>query len=550
MTQAGTVIGGKYKIVREIGRGGMSVVYLAVDTRLRCNWAVKEIRRRGSGKRDALVIKRLLAEADLIRRLDHPALPRIVDIIDNKETICIVMDYIAGESLDRLLARAGPQPEERVIDWAVQVCDILAYLHAQQPPIIYRDLKPANLILKPNGGISIIDFGIAREYKEQASADTSVLGTRGYAPPEQYSGQTDPRSDIYALGMTMRQLLTGIDPGSSASSESVRRQRPELSEGIEAIIRRCVEPAAEERYQSCAELRADLQEPDRAAGRRKGGLKRRRRILRTAVCIAVGAGSLGIFLPLSARHFDNREYELRISSSDPAEYYEAMNLYPGRPDAYRRLIDYYRSCGARKDDIVRLGNQLEKNVDELDLASAETAQLFYDIGKLYFSEYDGELRERAANAGRYFEIAANGAADFEKKEIAVCYDAICSFMTDRTTTSEHTAKDYEALFEKLRQTMDIVDAAEGGEANYDRISFYYVTLLLINDQSYYMSVAGFDEQAVLDLMACAYQKASDITSTLPYVIELQDKIEADYSSFVSRTEGHYNEAAKRRRGGD
>lgn len=212
MTHVGTVIEGKYEILKEIGRGGMSVVYLANDTHLNRNWAVKEVRKKGNGKNDEIVVNSLLAEANMVKRLDHPALPRIVDIIDNGSTIYIVMDFIEGESLDKILNEYGAQPEDKVIEWAMQICDVLSYLHSQKPPIIYRDMKPANLMLKPNGNISIIDFGIAREYKEQNLADTTVLGTKGYAPPEQYSGQTDPRSDIFALGMTMHHLLTGIDP--------------------------------------------------------------------------------------------------------------------------------------------------------------------------------------------------------------------------------------------------------------------------------------------------------------------------------------------------
>ena len=213
MTHVGTVIEGKYEILKEIGRGGMSVVYLANDTHLNRNWAVKEVRKKGNGKNDEIVVNSLLAEANMVKRLDHPALPRIVDIIDNGSTIYIVMDFIEGESLDKILNEYGAQPEDKVIEWAMQICDVLSYLHSQKPPIIYRDMKPANLMLKPNGNISIIDFGIAREYKEQNLADTTVLGTKGYAPPEQYSGQTDPRSDIFALGMTMHHLLTSMEPG-------------------------------------------------------------------------------------------------------------------------------------------------------------------------------------------------------------------------------------------------------------------------------------------------------------------------------------------------
>ena len=250
MTEIGTVIEGKYEILKEIGRGGMSFVYLAMDTHLNRNWAVKEVKKKGTGKNDEIVVNSLLAEANMVKKLDHPALPRIVDIIDNGVTIYIIMDYIEGESLDKVLEEYGAQPEEQVIAWAMQICDVLSYLHSQKPPIIYRDMKPANLMLKPNGNISIIDFGIAREYKEQNLADTTVLGTKGYAPPEQYSGQTDARSDIYALGMTMHHLLTGVDPRSGEAYVPVRQWNPELSEGIEFIINKCVEPVAENRYQN------------------------------------------------------------------------------------------------------------------------------------------------------------------------------------------------------------------------------------------------------------------------------------------------------------
>lgn len=232
MAEIGSVIAGKYEILTEIGHGGMSVVYLAMDTHLNKQWAVKEIRKKGNGRNDEVIVNSLLAEANMMKRLDHPSLPRIVDIIDNGVTIFVVMDYIEGESLDKILAEYGAQPEELVVGWAKQLCDALSYLHSQKPPIIYRDMKPANVMLKPEGNIKIIDFGIAREYKEQNLADTTVLGTKGYAPPEQYSGQTDARSDIFALGMTMHHLLTGIDPRTGEAYAPVRMWNPEVSEGV------------------------------------------------------------------------------------------------------------------------------------------------------------------------------------------------------------------------------------------------------------------------------------------------------------------------------
>ena len=363
MTHVGTVIEGKYEILKEIGRGGMSVVYLANDTHLNRNWAVKEVRKKGNGKNDEIVVNSLLAEANMVKRLDHPALPRIVDIIDNGSTIYIVMDFIEGESLDKILNEYGAQPEDKVIEWAMQICDVLSYLHSQKPPIIYRDMKPANLMLKPNGNISIIDFGIAREYKEQNLADTTVLGTKGYAPPEQYSGQTDPRSDIFALGMTMHHLLTGIDPRNGEPYAPVRQWNPELSEGIEAIINKCVEPAAENRYQSCAELLVDLQDPSKVTKGWRKKLKRRLFSFVGAAALAVVAGIAGLALNLAATQVNNQDYDLKINSSDPTGYYEAITIYPARIDAYNKLIEYYKNYGAENDSITRIGNEIEKNAD-------------------------------------------------------------------------------------------------------------------------------------------------------------------------------------------
>lgn len=254
MAEIGSIIDGKYNILKEIGKGGMSVVYLAIDVRLNRPWAIKEIKKHGIGKHNEIIINSLLAEANLMKQFDHPALPRIVDLFDDGTSIYVVMDYIEGESLERVLQEYGPQPEELVIEWAKQLVNALSYLHNQRPPIIYRDMKPANIMLQPDGKIKIIDFGIAREYKKESVADTTILGTKGFAPPEQYIGQTDPRSDIFALGMTLHYLLTGADPRSGEIYLPVRQWNSQLSEGIEAIIDKCVQPALENRYQNCKEL--------------------------------------------------------------------------------------------------------------------------------------------------------------------------------------------------------------------------------------------------------------------------------------------------------
>ncbi len=550
MTEVGTVIDGKYEILKEIGRGGMSVVYLAMDKRLNKQWAVKEIRKKGSGKNDEIVVNSLLAEANMMKKLDHPSLPRIVDIIDNGITIYVIMDYIEGESLDKILNEYGAQPEEMVIGWAKQLCDALSYLHSQKPPIIYRDMKPANVMLKPEGNIKIIDFGIAREYKEQNIADTTVLGTKGYAPPEQYSGQTDGRSDIFALGMTMHHLLTGVDPRNGEPYAPVRQWNPELSEGIEIIIDRCVEPAAENRYQTCADLLYDLEHPELIT---KGFKKKQKRKLVTFLsCIGVSivAAVAGIILNIASTNLDNQDYDLNVASSNPEKYFAAVEIYPERVDAYDKLIEYYKNHDATNDEIVKVGNVIEAKSDSHDLSDSDMADMYYDMGKLYFAEYDGSFKTRAANAQRFFKDASQSDADFDKKEIALCYYEICRFMTNQSTTAEHSLDDYTTLFSEIDTVMEIVGRASDNEANYDKISLYYVTMLLINDQAEYMAGVGFDKETTLELMEELYQNANAITSTLSYVNDLQDEINSSYASFTDNINVKYNEVEKRQNGGN
>lgn len=550
MTEIGTVIDGKYEILTEIGRGGMSIVYLAMDTHLNKQWAVKEIKKKGSGKNDEIVVNSLLAEANMMKRLDHPSLPRIVDIIDNGVTIYVVMDYIEGESLDKILNEYGAQPEELVVGWAKQLCDALGYLHSQKPPIIYRDMKPANVMLKPEGNIKIIDFGIAREYKEQNLADTTVLGTKGYAPPEQYSGQTDPRSDIFALGMTMHHLLTGVDPRNGDAYAPVRQWNPEISEGVEAIIDKCVEPAAENRYQSCADLLYDLEHPDLITKGYKKKQKRRLFSFIAAAGLAALMAIAGIALNLAATHVNNSDYDSLIGTANASDYYDAIEIYPERTDAYNKLIEYYKNHGAENDEIKKLGNKIDNHSSRLDVTNPEVADLYYDMGKLYFSDYDGPLKGRAAYAMDYFAVAIGEETSFDKKEIAECYYSICKFMTNQSKTAEHSLTDYQALFNEIESAMATVERSTDNEANYDKISLYYVTMLLINDQAEYMAGVGFNKQEALDLLQSLYTKSTSITSTLSYVTELQDKIRANYSSFVDNLNAKYNEVEKRQNGGN
>lgn len=260
MIEIGSVIDGKYKILSVIGQGGMSTVYLAINAKANKPWAIKEVRKDGFQNYE-VVTQSLTMEIDLLKKLRHPHLPSIIDIIDRDDNFLIVMDYVEGMTLENIMLENGAQSQKDVIEWSIQLCDVLQYLHSREPSIIYRDMKPSNVMLNYDGKVMLIDFGTAREYKERALGDTTCLGTKGYAAPEQFGGQgqSDPRTDIYCLGATMYHLLTGHNP-SNAPYEMypITQWNPELSSGLEKIIQKCTQKNPEDRFQTVEELKDAL----------------------------------------------------------------------------------------------------------------------------------------------------------------------------------------------------------------------------------------------------------------------------------------------------
>jgi serine/threonine-protein kinase len=251
-----TLFNGRYRIIEPIGNGGMGTVYLAESASLGTKWAIKAVEKKRGGNFD------LLAEPNILKKLNHPALPRIVDIEQDDACLYIIEDYIEGTPLDRQLNLRKRFDEATVIEWCKQLCGVLIYLHNQKPnPVIYRDMKPSNIIVSEDNVVRLIDFGIAREFKTDSGSDTSYMGTRGYAAPEQYgTSQTDARTDIYALGVTAYHLLTGISPNEPPYTFLPLRQIDRrFSEGIEFIIGKCVQNNPGDRYQSAEDLLYDLE---------------------------------------------------------------------------------------------------------------------------------------------------------------------------------------------------------------------------------------------------------------------------------------------------
>lgn len=256
-----TLLQDRYRITQLVGQGGMGAIYLANDTRFSSKVCiVKEMldHFHDPEQRD-LATQNFYREADLLANLKHNSIPEVFDRFTEANRHYLVMEYINGADLEqRMHENGGPFDEKAVLGWAIQVCDVLSYLHHQKPPIIYRDMKPANLILTHFGKVYLVDFGIARFFNPQARG--TMIGTQGYAPPEQYRGQVEQRTDIYALGATMHYLLTGRDPQNEPpfSFPPIRSLNPIISEDTERMVTRMLDPDIEKRNATADDLLAEL----------------------------------------------------------------------------------------------------------------------------------------------------------------------------------------------------------------------------------------------------------------------------------------------------
>jgi serine/threonine protein kinase len=264
MLNIGDVLSARYEVVRVLGQGGMSNIYLCRDRHLAGKECVlKELTAKfSSPEEQALSQEQFKSEAFLLAKLEHPNLPRVSDCFLFNGNPCLVMDYIEGEDLEKIVTRSPSGLNEKIVaEYAVQITTVLYYLHRQNPhPVIFRDLKPSNIMVS-GGHVKLIDFGIARLYSPAKKGDSLRIGSPGYAPPEQYGGQTDPRSDIFSLGVVLHRLLTKSDPTSTQSPfvfAPARRLNPAVSEKMEQIVIRATQADPARRYQSALDMKKDL----------------------------------------------------------------------------------------------------------------------------------------------------------------------------------------------------------------------------------------------------------------------------------------------------
>lgn len=566
MLEIGSLVDGKYKILSEIGHGGMSVVYMAINEKANKTWAVKEVRK--DGKMDFNTVRQgLMAEIETLKKLKHPNLPSIVDVIEDEDSFIIVMDYIEGRSLDKIIEENGAQPEAFVVEWAKQLCDVFGYLHSRTPPIIYRDMKPANIMLKPDGNIMVIDFGTAKNY-EIDLGETTGIGTIGYAAPEQYIGsglgRTDARTDIYCLGITMYHLLTNVDPCKNLiSDKSIRSVNPSLSHGLDAIIQKCTQYQPSDRYQSCAELMYDLENYEILEPLYKKKQKRKLfsffLVILMSIIFAIG----GLALNLTAAQIATDTYETKIyEASKTTDYETKLSIYQeciaipnkaGEKDAYLGLIQTFKDNDSvfTVEEAKLLEKLIKNNKTELQEDLANYTEICFETGKLYWYYYDygdGSQVTRAKSSIEWFQDVLDNAPDgFENLGMARVYANIGVFYRDITTniTEASDKGKYKPLVDNLTELMNSV-AMDANESEIVKLQLIELTRGAIQQYATKFKVDGVTEVQLLEL----YKLIVDTVNSIETTTEKTEALKATTVSNLPDTKSAIESAYGTSKGGD
>ncbi|MDD3339129.1 MAG: serine/threonine-protein kinase [Lachnospiraceae bacterium] len=377
---------GRYRVVRKIGQGGSGSVYLVEDESIRKKWAMKCI-----PKQDEKQIR----EIHILKELDHPAIPRIVEQIDDGECIYVVMDYIKGMTLKETVEKRKSIPLRTRVEWAITLCDVLQYLHSQKPPVLYRDMKPGNVIITGKQEVKLVDFGAARVRTVQ---EKDTLGTKGYAAPEQYRGEYGIASDIFGMGATMRAMMPG-----------------ERNRHWNRIIGKATAEDPDKRYVNCKFLKRDLERLLKEVKSQK----RLRQILYMAMA--------GLAVVFTAQFVVEQVWQQRYLQAMQKEQYEdAILLYPEKEEGYLGLL---RTCESR--------GTLQKGID---LVVA----------------YEKEYREQLPSADRIFEQIAMYylCGDVEYGNFQPDYEKAVEYFEQIHTYRSELMENYENLAKLLSLPSD------------------------------------------------------------------------------------------------
>ena len=528
------IIDSKYEILKLLNTGGMnSAIYLALDKKLNRQWAIKKVR-----KSSSQTTSMLMAEASIMKNLDHPMLPRIVGIEEDPKFFYIIMDFVQGENLKTVVASSGPQAQDTVVSWGVKLCDVLTYLHGKG--IVYRDMKPANIMLSPDGNIKLIDFGIAREYKENASEDTTALGTEGYAAPEQYEGkgQTDARTDVYGMGITLFQLLTGVNPSSYQENIfSIRLQNPNLSSGLDKIILKCTNKDPKKRYQSTEELKKALLNyrklDDKFLKKQKKVIKRFFTLLGlSTLCFVIAGGSF-----IASYFQKNNRYSALLSGvPSKANIIKAIDVKPSETAGYVALLNYY-------------GKEIDQNeLSEFSHIYGEHREDITDIEdvsmiageKILGSYSEKSIRAKLVAGEPYFNAAS------KKYSSAKIYVSMAEFyrayimQDDSAIVKEPSKKDYEKLLRGMSNILKENEKLDSDDKHSIMLASDQLILGLLSENADSMREQKISKSDLTSIVSAVEKNLDNINTRVKVLKEKKEAVKASIITTKEKIELAYN----------
>lgn len=528
------IIDSKYEILKLLNTGGMnSAIYLALDKKLNRQWAIKKVR-----KSSSQTTSMLMAEASIMKNLDHPMLPRIVGIEEDPKFFYIIMDFVQGENLKTVVASSGPQAQDTVVSWGVKLCDVLTYLHGKG--IVYRDMKPANIMLSPDGNIKLIDFGIAREYKENASEDTTALGTEGYAAPEQYEGkgQTDARTDVYGMGITLFQLLTGVNPSSYQENIfSIRLQNPNLSSGLDKIILKCTNKDPKKRYQSTEELKKALLNyrklDDKFLKKQKKVIKKFFTLLGlSTLCFVIAGGSF-----IGSYFQKNNRYSALLSGvPSKANIIKAIDVKPSETAGYVALLNYY-------------GKEIDQNeLSEFSHIYGEHREDITDIEdvsmiageKILGSYSEKSIRAKLVAGEPYFNAAS------KKYSSAKIYVSMAEFyrayimQDDSAIVKEPSKKDYEKLLRGMSDILKENEKLDSDDKHSIMLASDQLILGLLSENADSMREQKISKSDLTSIISSVEKNLDSINTRVKVLKEKKEFVKASVITAKEKIELAYN----------
>ena len=528
------IIDSKYEILKLLNTGGMnSAIYLALDKKLNRQWAIKKVR-----KSSSQTTSMLMAEASIMKNLDHPMLPRIVGIEEDPKFFYIIMDFVQGENLKTVVTSSGPQAQDTVVSWGVKLCDVLTYLHGKG--IVYRDMKPANIMLSPDGNIKLIDFGIAREYKENASEDTTALGTEGYAAPEQYEGkgQTDARTDVYGMGITLFQLLTGVNPSSYQENIfSIRLQNPNLSSGLDKIILKCTNKDPKKRYQSTEELKKALLNyrklDDKFLKKQKKVIKKFFTLLGlSTLCFVIAGGSF-----IASYFQKNNRYSALLSGvpskaniikaidvkpSETAGYVALLNCY-GKEIDQNELSEFSHIYGEHREDITE--------IEDVSMIAGE---------KILGSYSEKSIRAKLVAGEPYFNAAS------KKYSSAKIYVSMAKFyrayimQDDSAIVKEPSKKDYEKLLRGMNDILKENEKLDSDDKHSIMLASDQLILGLLSENADSMREQKISKSDLMSIVSAVEKNVDSINTRVKVLKEKKEAVKASIVTAKEKIELAYN----------